>query len=166
MKKTILALVFAGAAISSLVFFPDAERNLHVETKINSPPEKIWQVLMDFERYPEWNPFIKSISGKQAVGEQLHVTVQSPGNSPATFEPVISVLSQNQKLKWKDKLLFKGLFDGEHYFILEKNDDGSTTFIHGENFSGFLVRFFGGRLDRTEEGFELMNKALKAKCEK
>ena len=38
--------------------------------------------------------------------------------------------------------------------------------ISGEKFSGILVSLFGKMLDKTKDGFELMNKSLKSECEK
>ena len=28
---------------------------------IDTKPEKVWEVLTDFENYPTWNPFIQNI---------------------------------------------------------------------------------------------------------
>ena len=44
---------------------------LQTEILINAPAEKVWGILMDFEKFPEWNPFILSIEGKQETGAQL-----------------------------------------------------------------------------------------------
>ncbi len=49
---------------------------IKTEVVINAKPEEIWNVLTDFEKYPEWNPFIKSISGAHEEGEQLAIKVQ------------------------------------------------------------------------------------------
>jgi len=59
----------------------------------------------------------------------------------------------------------KGIFDGEHYFLINDNGDGTATFIQGEKFSGFLVMFLGKALENTERGFVQMNEALKRRCE-
>lgn len=83
-----------------------------------------------------------------------------------TFKPVILRFEPAREFRWKGKLGMKGIFDGEHYFILEKLSDHQTRFIHGENFRGLLVGVLGKTLLRTEEGFRLMNQALKKECEK
>lgn len=63
-------------------------------------------------------------------------------------------------------LFIKGLFDGEHSFELIDNLDGTTTFIQSEKFEGILIPLFKKMLDvNTKEGFESMNKALKARVE-
>tara|TARA_R100000278_G_C5377313_1_gene131182 strand:- start:53 stop:310 length:258 start_codon:yes stop_codon:yes gene_type:complete len=83
-----------------------------------------------------------------------------------TFKPVILKLEPSKEFRWKGKLGIKGIFDGEHFFILEKETDDSTRFIHGEKFSGILVSLMGKTLDKTKEGFEIMNEAIKRECER
>ena len=134
-----------------------------IETRIqiNAPAEKVWEVFSDFEQYPEWNPFVKSLTGEVAKGKQI--TAVLPG---MTFKPTVLKFEKDKELRWLGKLFFKGLFDGEHYFILQKNEGGSTTFVHGENFSGLLVGLFRKKLEtETKAGFEEMNEALKARAE-
>lgn len=65
-----------------------------------------------------------------------------------------------RELRWRGKLLVRGLFDGEYVFELQSSDTG-TTFVHYEQFSGLLVPLFKGMLERdTRPGFEAMNEAL------
>lgn len=140
-------------------------KKIVTEITIKATPAHIWSTLMDFASYATWNPFIKSISGDQKVGGQLVTVMQPPGGNEMTFKPVILVLDENREFRWTGKFLVRGLFDGEHYFKLIDNHDGTTTFIHGEFFSGMLVGLLGKALNNTERGFELMNTALKDTCE-
>ena len=141
-------------------------KEIRTEIIINSKPEKVWDILTDFEKHPEWNPFIKSISGNKKVGEQLIVKIQPPDGGGMTFKPLILKFEQNREFRWIGKLLLKGIFDGEHYFKLTDNNNGTTTFVHGEQFGGILVGFLGKTFEKTKSGFQLMNEALKEECEK
>ncbi len=121
---------------------------------ISAAPERVWAVLLDFPRYPEWNPFVRSIEGLPSAGSTLKVTISPPGGKPMTFRPIVLGQIVEQEFRWKGKLLLPGLFDGEHYFELARTSDGSTRFTHGERFAGLLVRLFRGTLDRgTRAGF-------------
>ena len=124
-------------------------KEIKTEITIHSTPEKVWEVLTDFKRYPEWNPFITSISGNQAVGEHLIVTIHPPEGNLLKFKPLIVMYEDHKEFRWKGKLFIKGLFDGEHYFMLTDNHDGTTTFIHGEKFSGLFVGLLGKALEKT-----------------
>lgn len=136
-------------------------KEIKTEITINASKEKVWKTLTDVENYPKWNPFIKSLIGSLGVSEPITVRLQPPGGNPMTFKPVVLAFDENKEFRWLGKLFFKGLFDGEHYFLLNENQDGTTTFVHGEKFTGMLVGLFGGILENTKKGFELMNEALK-----
>jgi hypothetical protein len=140
-------------------------KEIQTEITINASPEVIWKVLMDFDRYPDWNPFIKSISGEQKVGSRLTAFLQPPGESGMTFKPVVMEIKVNQEFRWLGKLWGGGFFNGEHHFILKETGKQSTQFIHGEKFTGILVGVLDGMLKNTKKGFEAMNKALKEKAE-
>ena len=129
---------------------------------INASKERVWQILTDFEKYPEWNSFIKSVSGKVSVGRRIEIKLQG-----MTFKPTVLCFNKNIELKWLGHLWFKGLFDGEHKFHITENENGSVHFEQSEKFNGALVKLFSKRLDKdTKEGFEQMNRELKARAEK
>jgi hypothetical protein len=82
------------------------------------------------------------------------------------FAPEILVADENAELRWVGKFGFKGIFDGEHYFILEETDRGTTIFRHGESFTGILgYPLLALIREDTENGFKAMNVALKARVE-
>ena len=141
-------------------------KNIQTEILINTDITKAWDVLMNFDNYPEWNPFITSISGERKLGSRLTVSINPPGGKGMTFKPNILTLEANKEFRWKGKLGINGIFDGEHYFILESVDKDITKFIHGEKFSGLLVPFVSKMLDKTQKGFLLMNESIKNECER
>ena len=141
-------------------------KTIKAQISIDASPEQVWQVLVDFSSYSSWNPFITSIKGYAKEGEYLNVTIESKPGSKMNFKPEILVLTPNEELRWKGKLFIKGLFDGEHYFILERQANGSTQFKHGEVFTGLLVKPLISIIGtETEKGFNAMNASLKAFCE-
>lgn len=141
-------------------------KQISTQIVINAPAAKVWQVLADFGAYPQWNPFIKSITGEGKQGSKLVVSIEPPGGQGMTFKPEVLVWVPNREFRWKGKLLVKGLFDGEHIFELSANPDGSTTLVQREVFTGILVPLFAKMLDtNTLAGFQQMNQALKARAE-
>lgn len=96
----------------------------------------------------------------------MTVAIKPPEGNGMTFRPVVLKYEPNKEFRWKGKLGIKGIFDGEHFFILDKLNEDQTKFIHGEKFSGILVALMGGALEKTKDGFQLMNQALKKECEK
>lgn len=141
-------------------------KHLQTTILINTSPERVWQVLTDFAAYPEWNPFIRQISGKPLPGETLEILLGAPGTKPMLIRPEVLKAEKNHYFQWLGQMGFKGLFGGAHYFQLEAVSAHQTRFVHGEHFSGILriplMAFIG---KSTRMGFEAMNEALKKRAE-
>ena len=140
-------------------------RELRSEIEIDAPPERVWEVLTDFDSYDEWNPFIRRISGAPLEGERLEVRIEPPGGRAMTFKPTVLTAKPNRELRWLGRFLLPGLFDGEHRLEVEPRSDQGSRFVQSERFNGLLVPLFGGGLDKTAEGFRQMNAALKQRVE-
>jgi hypothetical protein len=139
---------------------------LRTEILINGTVDKIWATLMDFDSYPKWNPFIRDISGKAEVGADLKVYIKPEGGMGAKLAPTVVKLEENNVFAWKGKFGIRGIFDGQHEFILAPNEDGGVLFIQREEFTGFLVPILWPMLRKnTHRGFDDMNKALKTLVE-
>lgn len=140
-------------------------KKLHSETTIYAPPELVWSVLVDFARYPEWNPFVVEVSGAAGAGERLRVRLQPPGGRGVTMRPTVTVAEPPRAFQWLGHLGFPGVFDGRHTFELEPIP-GGTRFVQREEFTGVLVPLLARSLDRgTAAGFGAMNRALKERVE-
>lgn len=140
---------------------------IKTEILINATPEKVWSILTDFAKYPEWNPFIKSVEGKVMVGEKLTVTIMQSAEKGTTFSPKGLKVVPAKELIWLGQLLLPNIFDGKHKFELIDNSNGTTIFRQSEQFNGILVPFFRKQLENnTATGFEGMNSKLKEEAER
>ena len=141
-------------------------KSIHTEIEINASPEKVWSILMDFEKYHEWNPFVTSIEGKSEKGAKLKVVLHQPESKPMSISPKCISLEENRELKWQGHLLIPGIFDGEHTFKMKEIENGRTKFVQCENFKGILIPMYWKMINtKTIKGFELMNRALKERAE-
>ncbi len=138
---------------------------IYTEILINASPKKVWDILTDFENYPEWNSFITSLTGKVAVGNTITVRILPPNGNGVKFKPVVLAYEPEKEIRWLGKFFIKGVFDGEHQFKLIDNKNGTTTFIQSERFSGFLLPLLKNNLNNTKVGFEEMNLELKEVAE-
>lgn len=83
-----------------------------------------------------------------------------------TFKPKVKRTDTGKAFEWLGSLWFKGLFDGHHFFHIEKIDDKSVKLIHGERFSGILSGMILNKIgEETRNNFILMNRAIKEKAE-
>ena len=139
-------------------------RELKTEIDIAASAETVWAILTDFPAFPEWNPFIKEAAGDLDPRAKLQVRIQPPERRAMTFKPVVQAVDRARQLRWLGKLGVRGLFDGEHRFLLEPRGEG-VRFTQAERFSGVLVSMFPRLLAATEKGFLEMNAALKKRAE-
>jgi hypothetical protein len=117
---------------------------------------------MDFESFPQWNPFIREIRGNPKEGEKLKVILKRMKGKDMTINPTVMKSIPNQEFRWLGKI--PG-FSGEHIFEIKPNEKG-VRFVQREVFTGFLVPFIGKKIVRdTRPSFERMNHALKHKVE-
>lgn len=144
-----------------------AEQCIETSIEISAPPSRVWGILTDFKSMEGWNPFIRSMAGPLAEGGRLLVEIAPPKQRAMTFRPKVLRVVPVRELRWLGTLLIPGLFNGEHYFLLDPAGDGATHFTQGERFTGLLVGAFQrqGMLKATQEGFEAMNAALKVRAE-
>ncbi|AXI47638.1 SRPBCC domain-containing protein [Sulfitobacter sp. SK012] len=162
-KSAAITATVVVAAFGAGVFFGPS---ISTEIEISAPAAVVWKELTDGTSYPEWNPFVKHLSGDLVVGKHINVTIQFEGKTAMNFTPEVLVVDENAEFRWVGKLGFRGVFDGEHYFRLEETDEGTTILHHGESFRGVLayplIALVG---EGTKNGFEAMNQALKQRAE-
>jgi hypothetical protein len=140
-------------------------RSIRSEIAIEASPRRVWTVLTDFGSYPEWNPFIRVISGEVSAGARLLVRIAPPGGAAMTFRPAVTELREGSLLEWLGHLVVPGIIDGRHRFELRPTNDGMTSFVQSERFSGILTPLITQTLERTQRGFQASNAALKVRSE-
>lgn len=141
-------------------------KEIITEIEINAPAEKVWQVLTNFEQFPNWNPFIHSAKGEIRVEERLEVYLKPSGARGMTFKPQVMKAEKNSEFRWLGHLLIPALFDGEHIFKIEAINENRVNFIQREIFKGILVPLLWKQLNTsTRMGFEEMDQALKNRAE-
>ena len=141
-------------------------KEIFSEIEINASAEKVWDILTDFDALSEWNPFIKSIEGNLKMDERFKVFLQLPDSKGMTFKPKCLKAEKNKELRWIGHMLFPGLFDGEHIFIIESVEENKVRFIQRELFRGIFTTLIMKSIgEKTKLGFEAMNRALKERAE-
>jgi hypothetical protein len=140
--------------------------SVSVQTRINAPSEKVWQVLTDFGSYHTWHPVLtlKSQAGPLAVGTLLQG--QSSGG-PAGQQPVAFTIVRVQE---PNHLAWTGgdpeVVAGRHSFRLEPLAHGTTEFTESEVFTGpAAAEAVGGQLPELHAAYETFAAALKQRVE-
>ena len=134
--------------------------------EISAPAEKVWRVLTDLERFPQWNPFVRKAEGELREGSRLKVLADAPGLPNLTIKTTITRVIPGQEFRWIAHLVSPGLLDGEHIFEIEPLGEERVRFIQREHLRGLLLPILWPMLNfSTRGGFEAMNNALKRRAE-
>jgi hypothetical protein len=135
---------------------------------IDAPAQAVWDVLTDFAAYGEWNPSIR-IEGTARTGARLVVHMGTDSGHDTVFKPTVLAAVPGREFRWVGRLGVGGIVNGEHFFVLAPEADGTTRLTHGETYSGALVtlvKLFGrGSLTKTHNGYEDFNQVFKQHVE-
>jgi hypothetical protein len=141
-------------------------KEIRTEIEINASPEKTWEILIDFNSYPQWNPFIRKINGAPVVGTNLKIHLYTSSGKNRTYRPTVTKVTPSHELRWHGKSFIPGIFDGERIFIIESLKTNRIRFVHMEIFTGLVVALIGNRLDKDMyQSFVKMNDAFKERVE-
>ncbi|MBU0910310.1 MAG: SRPBCC domain-containing protein [Proteobacteria bacterium] len=141
-------------------------REVRAEIDITAPAPSVWRVLTNFALYPEWNPFIRSVSGECINGGELSVTTASLFGILLNFQLKVDNILENRGMRWLGQTIRPGLLDGHHYFEIHELSPNKVRFVQYEEFSGFMLTPSWPVISPlSRRGFDSMNKALKERVE-
>ena len=125
------------------------------------PPDQVWSVLADFNRYDEWNPLNIRAEGEAKLGARIPMRfVDAGGGKGKVISQTVTVtrFEPQRRLEWIGRVPI--LFRGRHLFELVPEGSG-TLLTHGEDLSGLVpMTFSAERLERQKAAYEAMNGAL------
>jgi hypothetical protein len=142
---------------------------LSIDTAIEiaAGPQRVWEVLEEFARYPEWNRFLLRVDGRLAIGAQIRFRFELPRGLRMNATAIVLKFEPARELRWAGCLLWPWLFRAEHYFVIEPLATERVRFLHGESFSGLLLPLAWLVLRRQGPPvYEQMNADLKHRCER
>ena len=95
--------------------------------KIDAPASLVWEILVDFDAFPTWNPFITSADGTVQAGGRLTLRMQPVSGSSVTLRPTVVEVVEGRRLRWQGRLRVRGLFDADHLFLVEPRGAGGVA---------------------------------------
>jgi hypothetical protein len=134
---------------------------IRTEALIAAPPDQVWAVLADFDRYADWNPLNIRAAGVAELGARIRMTFLNLARPGATIDQtvIITTCEPGRALAWSGSVPL--LFKGRHHFTLTP-DAGGTRVLHGEDLGGLIsLGFTPARLARDfVPAYEAVNRAL------
>ncbi len=135
---------------------------------IDAPIDRVWAILMDVDRYPEWNPFTVSVKTTFAIGDPVDMQVAlRPGKKTRhQVEYITSFHPDRYRVSW-------GVDVGPGWFIkadrwqqLTDLGNGRTRYETSDEFTGVGVPMMLAIMEsKVSRGFNDIAQALKARAE-
>jgi len=139
-----------------------SQRAYSSRVDIDASADQVWDVLTDFASYHKWNPLLSNVEGKLVVGGKLRVHTTF---IPIPLSATVKEADKPNHFEWEDHVplnLLTPVFS-VHLLPLSEN---RTRVIIAESFTGPLLPFVGGRLDKQMPPlYEAMGKALAQQVE-
>lgn len=158
MKKT-MYIVLGIIAVLVVLYFT-GKKSAHSELIIDESSEKVWEVLTDFEKYPEWNPTMKLVKGE--VKENNKVVYQFTQDEQNQYDITAKVVKiiPNELLNQNGGIPLVLTYN--HRYILEPQGNKTKVTIH-EDYGGIGVNFWSPK--KVEQAYKRLNSALKKRVE-
>lgn len=136
------------------------------EIIVESSSENIWSIILDFDSYPQWNPFTPMVAGEPKVGAPVMLHARLYGKKPLLTPHHIVELVPGHKLSWVQDSPPEWLLRAVRSQIIEADGPGRVRFINRIEMKGplaLLTYWIMGPAIRR--GFWDMSKALKVNAE-
>jgi hypothetical protein len=136
------------------------------QVDIDAPVERVWSILVDLDRYREWNPFTTAVESTLRVGQPAVLHVRMRPNKSLVQVETVSAFEPYARLNWKMQLGAPFLLAAERCQVLTPLPGGGTRYYTCDAFRGLLVPVVMGlyRAD-IQRGFDGIARALKRRAE-
>ena len=135
--------------------------------EIDAPAGFVWDVLVDYARYPEWNPYTIAVETSLELDDRIDLTLNNPDGSEGTFvnREFIRIVDPPHHLRYDTGDEMEGIFAVRDQWINELGLDRcayyTTDTLSGEHAA--LVMELNG--EWVKAGFDSVAYALKARAE-
>jgi hypothetical protein len=131
---------------------------------IDATPGRVWEVLTDLQRYPEWNPQIPAATGKIEEGSDIGLRLKLPGRPALNVTATIERSEPGRSLTWRGHVLAPGFFQGYRSFDVEPSGDGARV-THLEEITGIMAPVFSLLMGTPQQkSHAALNEALKERA--
>jgi uncharacterized protein YndB with AHSA1/START domain len=134
-----------------------------VTVEIDAPAAFVWDVLVDYAGYPQWNPYTVKVDTTLTVGDPIDLTLPRPDGSAGTFvsREYVRVVDPPRLLRYDTGDTFPGVSGVRDQWITALGPDrcGYTT---RETFTGkHADRVMAAQGEWVKAGFDAVAHALR-----
>ncbi len=134
--------------------------------EINAPPAKVWEVITDLKRYPEWNPFMRECSTTFKPGDPINMQVALFAKPQPQTETVKEYV-EGKRFAYTMKPVPGGTLSSFRSHEVEALPNGRTRYRSYFYLKGWLMPVVRGLLgSRLQKGFAGMTQGIQERAEK
>lgn len=134
--------------------------------EINAPQIWVWDILVDFKRYPQWNPFTVNVDTELKIGAEVNMMVHLPGRGKREQQEFMRAVDAPHTLAW-------GATFGLPFFLtalrtqrIEALGADRCRYRSTDELNGLLTPVIKALFARSMyDGFNNMSHALKQRAE-
>ena len=140
-------------------------REIVTHVEIEAPAELVWEVLTNFEAYPEWNSLFWPKRGMLKPGSPFRFRLRLGRALGLHLQARIHKAEPGRELCWQGRIPPR-LLTGEHYLTLEPLGKERVRFVQREIYTGALVWIYTLVLGSwVRRAYDRMNRELKLRSE-
>lgn len=137
------------------------EHNLEVD----APPELVWEVITDLDRYGQWNPFVHECRSTLKPGDPIHMVVQI-GNGTRRQEEIIQDYREGEGFSYHMKPAPMGALSSFRTHRIAPGADAQTRYHSRFQLDGWLAPVVRGILGaKLEAGFGGMSRGVRDRAQ-
>lgn len=129
-------------------------------TAIAAPAQAVWDVLVDVDRWHEWDPNVERVDGQAILGGRIKVHTSL---SSTTIPVDVAEFEPPHRMVWRGGMPL-GLMTGTRTFSLSETGGVTSVDVH-EVFSGPLVGIMGRFMPDLQPSFDAHVEGLRARLE-
>ncbi len=155
-----MVYLIIGVIVVLAILLLTGRKSVHSELTINANTEVAWQVLVNTDEYPKWNPVMNLIEGTISEGNRVkYIFTQDKDSS---VEISITVMKVTPKSLLNQKGGIPLILTYDHKYELTDLGDSTKMVIH-EEYNGIGVNFWNP--EPVEKAYKRLNEALKKRVE-
>ena len=154
-------MIYAIGLLAILgVLFLFGRKSVHHEITVNASPEKVWSVLINTDKYNDWNPVMELLEGVVKEGSKVKYNFTQTADSNYDIDTYVKKVTPTELLHQGGGV--PGIITFDHRYILEKSAGGTKLTIH-EDYRGIYVLFWNPA--PVEAAYSKLNEAIKKRVE-
>ncbi|AQA18801.1 hypothetical protein BST95_11685 [Halioglobus japonicus] len=132
---------------------------------IEAPAALVWQVVVDFANYGEWNAFCPSMEAELVLGAPVVMKVDL-GFGLSDQVEYMSCIEAPHRIAWAMENKPGDPIHAERWQVIEPIDDNRCTYVSYDEFTGpevqGMVEMMG---EAVRKGFNICGEGLKGRAE-